>query len=279
MMPLLSCPRHPFTRMRRGVTAVVIGLLAEFGSAALPAQTVYTQSSFSDKFELADSKAVIVSAVSDTEDLLKQNLILQEQVRSISDALVQTKSEAATALTENRELKARIEALGLNAIGNDRSKLEQRLIKAVNDLSVSQAAMAENKKNLASLTEAILSLLKTSKDVSPEARLVVEAELRGANQKMGADTEAAPKAEPAVASLTNARVISLKPELGLVVGNIGSSDSVKIGMPFRVYDGQTPIALVRVVDVREKLFGALIQETLSDKTPVKVGQRLKVAAN
>lgn len=277
-MPL-SLHRFVLRRILLIVSTVVIGLLTELGLAALTAQTVNTQSSFSDKIELADPTTVIAAAVSDIEDLLKQNLILQEQVKSISEALVQAKSEADTALTDNKELKARIEALGLNAIGNDRSKLEQRLIKAVNDLNVSQTALAENKKNLAGLTEAILSLLKISKDVSPEARLVVEAELRSANQKSGSDVDSALKAEPAVASLTNARVISIKPELGLLVGNIGSNDSVKVGMPFRVYEGQKAIALVRVVDVREKLFGALIQETLSENSPVKVGYRLKVAAN
>lgn len=277
-MPL-SLHRFVLRRILLIVSTVVIGLLTELGLAALTAQTVNTQSSFSDKIELADPTTVIAAAVSDIEDLLKQNLILQEQVKSISEALVQAKSEADTALTDNKELKARIEALGLNAIGNDRSKLEQRLIKAVNDLNVSQTALAENKKNLAGLTEAILTLLKISKDVSPEARLVVEAELRSANQKSGSDVDSALKAEPAVASLTNARVISIKPELGLLVGNIGSNDSVKVGMPFRVYEGQKAIALVRVVDVREKLFGALIQETLSDNSPVKVGYRLKVAAN
>ncbi len=281
MMPLPKFLRCSLIRMQVGSAAVIIGLLTEYGSNAI-AQTVNTQSSFSDTIELADPKSAasaITAAVSDTEDLLKQNLILQEQVRSISETLVQAKTEADAAVTENRELKTRIEALGLNAIGNDRSKLEQRLVKAVSDLSVSQAALAENRKILASLTEAILSLLKTSKDVSPEARLVVEAELRNANQNAGVESESAQKAEPIGASLTNARVISLKPELGLLIGNIGSNESVKIGMPFRVYEGQTPIALVRVVDVREKLFGALIQETLSDKIPVKVGHRLKVAAN
>ncbi len=262
--------------MRGVILAGVMGLLSECG---LFSQTVDTQSSFSDTFELADSKSVIADAVSDTEDLLKQNLILKEQVQSLSDAVITAKSESDAATTENRELKARIEALGVNAMGNDRSKLEQRLIKAVSDLSSSQTDLATHKQILAGLTEAVVSLLKTSKDVSPEARLTVEAELRNASQKLGVDSNSVEKAEPSAVSLNNARVISLKPEIGLVVGNIGTQDSVKVGMPFRVYDGQNPIALVRVVDVREKLFGALIQETLSEKTTVKIGHRLKVAAN
>ena len=262
--------------MREVVLAAVFGLLT---AGRLSSQTVNTQSSFSDKIELTDSQSVIAGALSDTEDLIKQNLILQEQVRSISEALVVSKSEAETATVENRELKARIEALGLNALGTDRAKLEQRLIKAVNDLGITQTQLAECRSSLASLSEAIVTLLKTSEGISPDARLAVEAELRGVENATGASGESSARAEPMASSLTSARVISLKPELGLLIGNIGSNESVKIGMPFRVYDGQTPVALVRVVDVRERLFGALIQETLSDTTPVKIGHRLKVAAN
>ena len=262
--------------MRGVVLAVVMGLLNECRSFS---QTVNTQSSFSDTFELADSKSVIAGAVSDTEDLLKQNLLLKEQVQLLSDAIISAKSESDRATIENRELKARIEALGVNAIGSDRSKLEQRLIKAVSDLNLAQTDLSTLKQILASLTEAMVSLLKTTQNVSPEARLSVETELRSASQKLGTAPESVEKAEPSAVSLDNARVISLKPEIGLVVGNVGAQDSVKVGMPFRVYDGQIPIALVRVVDVRDKLFGALIQETLSEKTPVKIGHRLKVAAN
>ena len=262
--------------MRGVVFAIVVGSLS---GCRLFSQTVSTQSSFSDTFELADSKSVISDAVSDTEDLLKQNLILKEQVHSLSDAIVVAKSESDAATTESHELKARIEALGVNAIGNDRSKLEQRLIKAVTDLNVAQADLVTHKKVLASLTEAIVSLLKTTKDISPQERLAMETELRSTSQTVGFAPQSAEKAESSVVSVNDARVISLKPEIGLVVGNVGAQDSVKVGMPFRVYDGQNPIALVRVVDVREKLFGALIQETLSDTIPVKVGQRLKVAAN
>ncbi len=279
MAPLLfRRPVFPSWKVWTGV-AVIIGSFPGFEWNALTAQTVETQGSFTDKIELADPKAAIAGVVSDTEESLKQNLILTEQVRSISEALTQARTETDAAQTENRELKTRLEALGLNAVGKDRSKLEQRLVKAVNDLSVAQTALVESRRNLAALTEAILALVKTSKDISPEARMAVETEIRRVNQQSPGEVEGALKAEALAANLTNARVISYKPELGLLVGNIGSDDAVKIGMPFRVYDGQKPIAVVRTVDVREKIFGALIQETLSENTPVRVGCRLKVVAN
>jgi hypothetical protein len=47
-------------------------------------------------------------------------------------------------------------------------------------------------------------------------------------------------------------------------------------MPFGVWRGDRRIALVRVVDVREKISGAVIQNLESDKEPIKTGDRLRV---
>ena len=49
-------------------------------------------------------------------------------------------------------------------------------------------------------------------------------------------------------------------------------------MPFRVWRGDREIGLVRVVDVREKISGAVIQTLGSDTDTVKVGDRLRVDA-
>ncbi len=260
-----------------------VGILVGSSIGLLPlelnAQVVETHSSFTDKNELAGAKSVIAEAVSETENLLKQNLVLQEQVQSLNEALIETKAVAETTVAENHELNARIEALGISAVGTDRIKLEQRLIKAVSDLDRSRTEVAQTREILAGLSESVLTLLKLSSDVPPESRLILEEQLRAANQKLGTSEEPVERAEPTGVGLTSARVVSFKPDLGLLVGNIGAREGVKIGMPFRVFDGQKNIALARVVDVRTTIFGALIQETLSDNNPVKVGHRLKVAAD
>lgn len=61
-----------------------------------------------------------------------------------------------------------------------------------------------------------------------------------------------------------------------MVGNMGSKSGVKIGMPLRVKRGDEVIASLRVVDVRERICGAVIQE--SGKEKIKVGDRLEVDA-
>jgi hypothetical protein len=73
-------------------------------------------------------------------------------------------------------------------------------------------------------------------------------------------------------------VISVKDEWSFVVGNLGETQGVKIGMPLRVMRGDQKIATMRVVDVRQKICGAVIQEMDSAKEKIKVGDRLQVDA-
>jgi hypothetical protein len=71
------------------------------------------------------------------------------------------------------------------------------------------------------------------------------------------------------------RVISVKEEWSLVVGNIGEKQGVKMGMPMRVVRSDKLIATLRVVNVRERICGAVIQEMGFGKEKIKVGDRLQ----
>ena len=73
-------------------------------------------------------------------------------------------------------------------------------------------------------------------------------------------------------------VISVKDEWSFVVGDIGEKQGVKIGMPLRVMRGEKKVATLRVVDVRQKICGAVIQE-MDSKEKVRVGDRLQVDAH
>jgi hypothetical protein len=49
-------------------------------------------------------------------------------------------------------------------------------------------------------------------------------------------------------------------------------------MPFQVWRDNRKIGTVRVVDVRDRICGAIIQNLESEKEPVKTGDRLRVDA-
>jgi hypothetical protein len=117
--------------------------------------------------------------------------------------------------------------------------------------------------------------LKTSQGGDAKARMDVEAQLRSINTLITKSVSAPDLAEP---SLLDGSVVSVKEEWSFVVGNLGEKQGVKIGMPMRVMHDDRKIATVRVVDVRQKICGAVIQEMSSNKETIRVGDRLQVDA-
>jgi hypothetical protein len=121
-----------------------------------------------------------------------------------------------------------------------------------------------------------LRYLKTSQGGDAQARMDVETQLRSTNEMVARSTTS--PAQATQPGLLDGSVISVKDEWSLVVGNIGEKQGVKIGMPMRVMRGDKKVATLRVVDVRQKICGAVIQEMDSQKDKIKVGDRLQVDA-
>ena len=208
------------------------------------------------------------------EELRRQLSIQQESLSTLTTSLAESNAEAELFRRKFSDLELRMEALGLESADEDRTKLEQRLLAAVSDLQLAQKERDAYRDQMLRLNEAMLRYLKTSQGGDPQARMDVEAQLRGANDLAEkADTPAGP-----VSSLMDARVLSLKEEWSFVVGNVGEQQGVRIGMPLRVMRGDARIATLRVVDVRAKICGAVIQQMDSPKEKIKVGDRLQVDA-
>jgi cell shape-determining protein MreC len=160
----------------------------------------------------------------------------------------------------------------LASASKDRAKLEQRLLTAVSDLQLAQKERDQYRDQMMQLSEAMLRYLKTAEGGDAQARMDVEAQLRSLNALV--DTSS--KAQPKIGSLLDGSVNGMKEEWSFVVGNLGAREGVKIGMPLRVKRGDEVVARLRVVDVRERICGAIIQE--SGKEKIKVGDRLEVDA-
>ena len=228
------------------------------------------------KIENAEHAATSEALLSQNEDLRKQLSIEQESVKALTSSLAESNAEAELFRRKYSDLQLRMEALGLASADKDRAKLEQRLLAAVSDLQLAQKERDEYRDQMLRLNEAILRYLKTSQGGDAQARMEVETQLRSTNQIV---TKAGPTASsPAQPSLMDGSVISVKDEWSFVVGNLGEKQGVKIGMPMRVMRDDRKIATLRVVDVRQKICGAVIQEMNSEKEKIRVGDRLQVDA-
>jgi len=208
------------------------------------------------------------------DELQRQLAVQRESVKTLTDSLAESNAEAELFRRKYSDLQLRMEALGLESASKDRSKLEQRLLSAVSDLKLAQKEREEYRDQMLRLTETMLGLLKTSTGGDAKARADVEAQLRSTNELISKAGTAA-EAEP---TLMDGSVVSVKDEWSLVVGNLGAKQGVKIGMPLRVLRDDRVIATLRVVDVRQRICGAVIQEMGSGKEKIKVGDRLQADA-
>ncbi len=193
------------------------------------------------------------------EQLRKQLSIAQESLKALTSSLAESNAAAEELRRKYSDLELRMEALGLASPNKDRTKLGD-----------------EYRDQMLRLNEAVLCYLKTSQAGDAKARMDVEAQLRSTNTLI---TKSTSEPELPESSLMDGSVISVKDEWSFVVGNLGEKQGVKIGMPMRVMRDDRKIATLRVVDVRQKICGAVIQEMDSEKEKIKVGDRLQVDAH
>jgi len=260
------------------VLAVSVLVVAGVRLGSLEAVAGERSSLTDTDIENTEAKVALESSVRENATLRQQAALAQQQVAALTESLALANSESEVFKRETGDLKLRLEALGLDAASPDKALLEQRLLKAVSDLKIVQDQKDKLSEQLIRIDEAVLRYLKNASSVDGDARMALETEIRSSTELLGVAGAAQPaeSGDPA-GTLTDARVISVKDELALVVANLGRQQGVKIGMPFQVWREGRKIGIVRVVDVREKIAGAVIQ-SLDPSEKVKVGDTLRVDA-
>ena len=256
--------------MSRGSMIMFVGLLP-VGRLAAEGNSSLSES----KVENAEHAVTAGALLVQNEELRRQFSIAQQSLRALTSSLAESNAEAELFRRKYSDLELRMEALGLASASKDRAKLEQRLLAAVSDLQLAQKERDKYRDQMLRLNEAMLRYLKTSQGGDAQARMEVETQLRSTNNLVTRSASAPDSAEP---SLLDGSVISVKDEWSFVVGNLGEKQGVKIGMPMRVMRNDRKIATLRVVDVRQKICGALIQEMDSEKEKIRIGDRLQVDA-
>ncbi len=211
-------------------------------------------------------------------EVLRQNQeTIQQTLRTLTESLAVANAEAEVFRRKYADMQSRLEALGLSRAPNaDREALEQRLLKAVSDLETIRTAFRKLADQVAALSEASLRFSKSVTGASAAARLELEAQLRSASELLGVTAASAPSAPAAPASLFAGALIGIKDEYALLVLNIGKAHGLRVGMPVKVVRNDRIVARALVVDVREKIAGAILQEPLPAGAKLFVGDQVRV---
>lgn len=230
------------------------------------------------EIEFAQAKAALQTLMAENNALREKEAAADSAIAELQKNLAIANSESEIFRRQAGEMKLRLEALGVAGVGGNTGKLEQRLVTAVSDLKLLDDERKALHDALIELSEAVIRFQKSAVTTDPDARASLESAARTAAKALGVAPAEAVDAAAVASTLTDGRVISIKDELALVVANLGQKHGVRNGMPFQVLRGDDLIGTVRVVDVREKIAGAVIQSLRSDKNRIKVGDRLKVDA-
>ncbi len=269
-------------------SAALLGAVVFLKTASASAQLVVAPSSVSTAKATTEETEALKKQIKETQDRLlafetenealrRRNDLSKQTTQTLTESLAVANAECEVFRRNYSDLKMRMEALGLAAVGDNKEALEQRLLKSVSDLKLLRDEKDKIAERMVALTETVVLYLKTATSADPQIRLEIEAQLRAANEAV-AETAAKDSGATAMPAgeLNNGQVISVKEDISLVIGNIGSQQGVKIGMPFLIQRGNHLVARARVVDVREKISGAIIEEYGSNTEKVKVGDTMHI---
>jgi len=230
-------------------------------------------------FELQELNTTLQVAAQKIQALETQIAASKDKNDALAQSAAVSSQEAAELKDRYERLRGLLEGLGIAALENSADQTQQRLLASLSDLRISETSRQKLAEGLMELAEASLQFAKTVKepeavsaDRLQKALMTAEATLAGAS---GQPTEpTAPSND-----LQDARIVSLKNELGIAVLNVGARDGVKPGMPFEIFREDKPIAKVLVTEVRNSVSGAIVQDLANISNPVRVGDKGKVDTN
>ncbi|NQU11075.1 hypothetical protein HQ590_09815 [bacterium] len=171
----------------------------------------------------------------------------EETIRVLTENLAIARTESELFQKQWAEARLRAEAVGVNFAEANTTQLQRQLIESVRALYLLDAERTRLLEQLQRLA------------VADGTTLVAEQER--ARQLVTASTEPAAVAGEAPGRLTAARILEVNPQLRVVVLNIGALQGARVGMPFVVRRGAQVVGEVRVVEVRPRICGALIERT------------------
>jgi hypothetical protein len=227
------------------------------------------------RVENQELKATLQAAAGQIQDLQNKAEKLKQQINTLSESLASANADGAQAREAYEKLRLQMEGLGIAVLDGSNGMLQQQMLSALSDLRILEGHRRALTQALIDLSEASIGFAKSSPNSDVAAKESLNKAL-AAGEKALAGTKLVVNDAAQSGELHDARIVSLKDDLGIVVFNVGSHQGVHPGMPFSVFRGDKPVARALVVDVRQNICGALVRELVSKDEPVKIGDSGRV---
>jgi hypothetical protein len=140
-------------------------------------------------------------------------------------------------------------------------------------LAVTDKELQDLRNELSLLHYAAQEAMKSAENVDPKKRSLLEKELRESEKLIVKDPQNEKPLftkESDAEVLLKTSVLGVELDLGVAALSVGKNDGVRVGMPFLVVRDKDVLAVLTVVEVREKTALALIEQMERDK-PIRQG--------
>jgi hypothetical protein len=230
-------------------------------------------------FELQELNTTLQVAAQKIQALEAQVAAAKDKNDALTQSAAASSQEAIELKDRYERLRGLLEGLGIAALENSPEQTQERLLAALSDLRIAETSRGKLEESLMELAEASLQFAKTVPNPEPTSGDRLQKALVKAEATLAAASARPTETSQPAADLENARIVSLKNELGIAVLSVGARDGVKPGMPFEIFREDKPIAKVLVTEVRNSVSGAVVQELANVSDPVRVGDKGKVDTN
>ena len=207
---------------------------------------------------------------SDVSSLTREQL--EARVKTLTESLASANTESEYFREQWTELKLRDEALGVEALTVDESKIEDKLVQAVKEAFQSEMRRREGLVLLDKLLTTTDQMLQTAPNYDPKVRAEYEVASRSAKAYLAGHSGAE---IPLGSSLSDGQIVDSKPELNAVILNLGKTQGVKEGMTFQIFQDNAEAGTVKVVLARDLVSAAEV-ESLKPNAVLKIGDRASV---
>ncbi|MGJ8697139.1 MAG: hypothetical protein ACSHYF_12540 [Verrucomicrobiaceae bacterium] len=194
--------------------------------------------------------------------LERENRLLRLQVETLNKGYAsaldreQAKTEALKKIRQNLALFGK----GFFEGGDDKH------LAAVSDYQIVREQLSSLEVSTIDLVDSMRSYLRTVVASDAEARSDVEAKLRQIQVDLGYRKQ--PKRQVEQGSASEATVVSVDSESGLLIINAGENAEVRPGMRFRLERSGTHLGDAIVAVSRDDVSGLLIQSLINPENPV-----------
>ena len=222
--------------------------------------------------EFKELKTALAVAQKQLKEERIRSAALEETRKAVAESLAAANAEARRERAAYQDLLIKMEALGVDVLNADPKSLQQRLLKAVRTTELEREQSRKLSVQLLKLSETVVSYLQEvgGANADPKGRMMLEAELRATDETLGLSL---PRAKKVPVNVSRSRVVSIDPEIGLIVLNVGKEGGVRVGMPLEILRTDRLIGTAMVIDVRDSICGVILSELVSKEDDVRIGDR------